>query len=89
MTLFGRLKFVGENQSSALVRHFILEDATSARYPNQFPNRFEVSLTQSPYQSEAMLNFLGKRLMIAGSVRLNQRRGEPEVVPELMMEVNA
>jgi hypothetical protein len=81
VTLYGRLKCVGENHSDA-PPHFILEGVTG---PNT--SFLEVSLTPSEYHKEVMSDYLGKRLMIAGRVSFNQRRGREEVVPELVMEV--
>jgi hypothetical protein len=83
MTLYGRLKCVGENHSD-VPPHFILEGVTGQNAPAPF---LEVSLSPTGYQKEMMSDYLGKRLMIAGRVSFNQRKGREEVVPELVMEV--
>lgn len=86
VTLFGRLKSGGETHSDG-APHFILENATNSQIPDLPPVPLEVSLTPSSQQAKAMNDYLGKRLLVAGKIHFNALKGEPEVVPELVMEV--
>jgi hypothetical protein len=87
VTIYGRLKSIGDGRAGDPLPHFILEDASESSAPDPSSPHLEVSLTPSSQQAETMRDYLGKRLMIAGKIRFNRLRGKQEVIPELVMEV--
>lgn len=86
ITICGRLKFSGRRTPADPAPHFILEDATKNQIPIAPWLPLEAPFATPNRPSEGMWDYLGKQLIIAGKVGMNERK-EKAVIPQLVVEV--
>jgi hypothetical protein len=93
VTIRGKLKLIGKNYFDPASK-FVLEDASKKTVPVKPWLPLEIAPASpdrpvSPGQlPKIMSDYLGKEIKVTGRVRLNDRKNEHEVLPELVEEMN-